>query len=117
MEVYCEKYGPEHVLLVCDLDNTLMAMNHPLGSDQWFEWQRYLIDHDPKSPYRVADTFPGLLDAQGVLYNLGRMHPTQPDLPELMGKAAGSRDIDARAHGPRRRVPRAHGEGIQAQRL
>jgi Protein of unknown function (DUF2608) len=86
VEGYCEKYGPEHVLLVCDLDNTLMAMNHPLGSDQWFEWQRYLIEHDPKSPLRVADTFPGLLEAQGTLYNLGRMHPTQSDLPTLMGK-------------------------------
>src|SRR5262245_4946536 len=30
VEQYAEKYGPEHVLLVCDLDNTLMAMNHPL---------------------------------------------------------------------------------------
>src|SRR5882724_895334 len=55
VEKYCDQYGPEHVLLVCDLDNTLMAMNHPLGSDQWFEWQRYLIEHDPKSPERVAD--------------------------------------------------------------
>jgi hypothetical protein len=86
VEKYCDQYGPEHVLLVCDLDNTLMTMNHPLGSDQWFEWQRYLIEHEPKSTERVADNFQGLLDAQGTLYNLGRMHPTQPDLPERMGK-------------------------------
>jgi hypothetical protein len=86
VERYCDQYGPEHVLLVCDLDNTLMAMNHPLGSDQWFEWQRYLIEHDQKSPERVAVSFQGLLEAQGTLYNLGRMHPTQADLPELMGK-------------------------------
>ncbi|HEY4234889.1 MAG TPA: DUF2608 domain-containing protein [Lacipirellulaceae bacterium] len=83
---YCDQYGAEHVLLVLDLDNTLLAMNHPLGSDQWFEWQRSLIANDPKSPECVADSFPGLLDAQGMLYNLGRMHPTQKDLPELMKK-------------------------------
>ena len=86
VERCADQYGPEHVLLVLDLDNTLLAMNHPLGSDQWFEWQRYLIAHDPTSPQLVADSFPGLLDAQGLLYNLGRMHPTQPDLPALMSK-------------------------------
>jgi Protein of unknown function (DUF2608) len=86
VERYCDQYGAEHVLLVCDLDNTLMAMNHALGSDQWFEWQRYLIDHDKQSPLRVADNFEGLLDAQGTLYNLARMHPTQADLPDLLGK-------------------------------
>jgi hypothetical protein len=83
---YCDQYGAEHVLLVLDLDNTLLAMNHPLGSDQWFEWQRSLMAKDPKSPECVAADLPGLLDAQGVLYNLGRMHPTQPDLPALMKK-------------------------------
>jgi hypothetical protein len=86
VERYADQYGPEHVLLVCDLDNTLLSMNHPLGSDQWFEWQRYLIAKEPNSPERVADDFAGLLEAQGVLYNLGRMHPTQPDLPALLKK-------------------------------
>ena len=43
------KSDPEHVLLVLDIDNTLLAMNQDLGSDQWFEWQRYLLDHEPRS--------------------------------------------------------------------
>jgi Protein of unknown function (DUF2608) len=32
----------------------------------------------------VADSFEGLLEAQGLLFNLGRMHPPQPDLPRII---------------------------------
>jgi len=78
------EFGPEHTLLVLDIDNTLLAMNQDLGSDQWFEWQKYLLDHEPRSKHLVADSFEGLLEAQGLLYNLGRMRPPQPDLPRLI---------------------------------
>jgi hypothetical protein len=81
---YADKFGPEHVLLVVDIDNTLLAMNQDLGSDQWFEWQSHLLDHEPQSKHLVADSFEGLLEAQGLLFNLGRMHPPQPDLPRLI---------------------------------
>ncbi len=81
---YADKVGPERVLLVLDIDNTLLAMNHALGSDQWFEWQSYLLNHEPRSKLLVADSFQGLLEAQGVLYNLGRMHPPQKNLPALV---------------------------------
>src|SRR5690348_10652797 len=84
VEQYTHKIKPEHVLLVLDIDNTLLAMDSPLGSDQWFEWQRYLIDHEPSSQYLVAPTFNGLLEAQGLLYDLSHMHPPQPNLPRLM---------------------------------
>src|SRR5947209_1487277 len=36
---YVDKYGGEHVLLVLDIDNTIMSMDGDLGSDHWFEWQ------------------------------------------------------------------------------
>lgn len=81
---YANKIKPERILLAVDLDNTLLAMDEPLGSDQWFEWQRYLLDHEPKSKYLVADTFQGLLEAQGLLYHLLPMHPPQKNLPGLM---------------------------------
>lgn len=81
---YIEKYGAEHVLLVVDIDNTTLAMNSPLGSDQWFEWQEYLLKNEPASSHLVAQDFDGLLEVQGTLYNLGRMHPPQPDLPEII---------------------------------
>jgi hypothetical protein len=86
-EQYTHKFQSDHVLLVLDIDNTLLAMNNPLGSDQWFEWQKYLIENEPKSKYVVADSFNGLLDAQGLLYNISHMHPPQPNLPGLMRRA------------------------------
>jgi hypothetical protein len=86
---FADAVGPERVLLVVDIDNTLLAMNHTLGSDQWFEWQRYLLDHEPKSKDLVADSFEELLEAQGLLYNLGRMHPPQRDLPILISRLQG----------------------------
>jgi hypothetical protein len=81
---YVEKFGAEHVLLVLDIDNTVMSMDSDLGSDHWFEWQNYLLTNEPNSPHLVAKTFPGLLDAQAILYERGHMHPTQPEEPALI---------------------------------
>ncbi len=84
VERYIEKYGAEHVLLALDIDNTMMAMDNDLGSDHWFEWQRYLLENEPDSPLLVAKTFEGLLKVQGILYNLTHMHPPQPEQPEMI---------------------------------
>ena len=81
---YIELFGPEHVLLVADNDNTLLAMDQSLGSDQWFQWQSYLLDQEPNSPHLVAKSFDGLLVVQGLLFQSGSMHPPQPDLPQIM---------------------------------
>lgn len=83
---YIDKYGAEHVLLVLDIDNTILSMDGDLGSDHWFEWQQYLLNNEPNSPYLVAKTFPGLLKAQGILYDRKHMHATQPDEPALIAK-------------------------------
>ena len=83
---YVKQYGAEHVLLILDVDNTLLAMNQPLGSDQWFTWQENLLKTNPHSPYLVADTFDGLLKAQGLLYKLGMMHPPQSDGPAIIAR-------------------------------
>src|SRR4051812_40245427 len=85
VEDYLAKYGAEHVLLVLDIDNTVMSMDSDLGSDHWFEWQNYLLANEPTSPHLVAKTFPDLLEAQGILYDRGKMHPTQPEEPKLIG--------------------------------
>jgi hypothetical protein len=86
VEAAVNKYGAEHVLLAMDIDNTVMAMDHDLGSDHWFEWQKYLLENEPKSPLLVAKTFEGLLKAQGLLYDQGRMHPPQPEQPQIVAK-------------------------------
>lgn len=83
---YIDEFGPERVLLVLDIDNTLLAMNHDLGSEQWFEWQRYLLDHEPRSDDLMAESFEELLEVQGLLYSLGRMQPPQRDLPNIISR-------------------------------
>jgi hypothetical protein len=86
VDAAARQYGPGEVLLVSDLDNTLLSMDQDLGSDQWFEWQSFLLNADPKSCYLVARDFDGLLRVQGILFAALHAHPTQPDLPRLIAR-------------------------------
>jgi hypothetical protein len=61
-------------------------MDQDLGSDQWFEWQSFLLNADPKSCYLVARDFDGLLRVPGILFAALHAHPTQPDLPRLIAR-------------------------------
>jgi hypothetical protein len=69
------KYGGEKVLVVLDIDNTLLAMEQDLGSDQWYYWQQALAGEDPCSALLVDDR----LAVQGALFYASAMRPTQPD--------------------------------------
>ncbi len=79
---YADTYGGENVLFVVDIDNTLLAMDRDLGSDQWFEWQEYLLEHEPQSCHLVASDFEELLEVQGILFATTGMHPPEADQPE-----------------------------------
>ena len=46
--------GKENVLVIFDIDNTILAMEQDLGSDQWYDWQKELQRHDGMTPYVVA---------------------------------------------------------------
>lgn len=77
------KYGTKAVLIIYDIDNTLLAMNQDLGSDQWFSWQEAKIKNgDLKDA--VAPDFQGLLSVQGKLYALSSMHVPQAEIPEVI---------------------------------
>ncbi|WP_146583993.1 DUF2608 domain-containing protein [Posidoniimonas polymericola] len=84
VEKFAAKHTAAGVLLVMDIDNTLLAMNQDLGSDQWFNWQAQLQQDNPRSRDLVARDFPGLLGVQGELFALSGMHPPQPELPALI---------------------------------
>ena len=77
-----EKYSKENVLVVVDIDNTLLAMNQDLGSDQWYNWQNGLLENDPSSPDLVAADFKGLLGVQGTLFSLCLLY-TSPSPRDL----------------------------------
>lgn len=63
------------ILVVFDIDNTLLAMEQGLGSDQWYEWQKHLSEDDQCNPRNVGDRFA----AQGALYFVSAMRLTQQD--------------------------------------
>ena len=57
--------GAANVLVVLDIDNTLLATDQDLGGDAWFNWQAGLLKSEPKSEHLVAKSFGGLLRVQG----------------------------------------------------
>ena len=70
-----ERAGKQNVLVVFDIDNTILAMEQGLGADQWYDWQKELSNHDKCSPENVGDRFA----VQGALYFASAMRPTQQD--------------------------------------
>jgi len=77
-----EQAGKDRVLVVFDIDNTLLAMEQGLGSDQWYEWQKKLAKDDPCNPQYVGDRFA----AQGAIYFASAMRPTQADAADQVKK-------------------------------
>lgn len=68
-------HGEDNVLAVFDIDNTLLAMEQGLGSDQWYYWQKDLAEEDPCSPQLVGNRFA----VQGAIFHASAMRTTQPD--------------------------------------
>jgi hypothetical protein len=71
-------YRAKSVIVVFDIDNTLLAMEQDLGSDQWYYWQKDLSVEDPCGPMLVADRFA----VQGALFFASAMRTTQADAAE-----------------------------------
>jgi len=98
-----KQYGGERVLVVLDIDNTLLAMEQGLGSDQWYYWQKALEEEQPCSEQRVDD----LSQAQGALFFASAMRPVQPNAAELVQRMQeeGLRVIALTSRGPEYRLP------------
>jgi len=90
--------GKDEVLLVYDLDNTLLAMQQELGSDQWYYWQKDLQKVDRCDSRLVTD----LLAAQGALFHISAMRPTQDDAAQLVSsmQKQGFKSIILTSRGP-----------------
>jgi hypothetical protein len=96
------RHGPDQVLVVFDIDNTLLAMEQGLGSDQWYYWQETLQEEDPCSDLLVGNR----LEGQGALFFAGAMRPTQPDGPAQVRRLqdAGLKVIAITSRGPEYRL-------------
>ena len=93
-----EQAGKENVLVVFDIDNTLLAMEQGLGADQWYEWQKELSENDQCNPHNVGDRFA----VQGALYFVSAMRRTQEDGAAQISATqdAGIKVISLTARGP-----------------
>lgn len=81
------RYRPEEVLIVFDIDNTLLKAKQVLGSDQWFEWQAEAI----KTAHSDAafKTFDELLAVQADFFQLSSMALTEPATPNVVKALKG----------------------------
>ncbi len=77
------KYGASEVLVVLDIDNTILTSDVDLGSDIWYQWQRGKLEVKPTENQKVACLFE---DAIGLLYELGTMHLTDTNLPTFINE-------------------------------
>ena len=86
----------QKVLVVFDVDNTLLTMTNDLGSDAWYEWQSCLNDQGGAQPGQVAGDSSGLLEILSIVYSISDMELTEPRVPFLLN-ALQSRGVSVMA--------------------
>lgn len=94
------KHGASNVLVVFDIDDTLLKGTVDLGGNAWWDWQYDLLKHP--TPDRIAPTLSDLIDIQYQLYAVGRMAPVEDVSPEIVKrlKAKGHSVFALTARGP-----------------
>lgn len=90
------------VLVVFDIDDTLLTMTQDLGGVAWYKWQNLINkgarpERIKKRVVRAGRHTGELLDIQGILYALGDMKPTRPDTGELFSRTLKDSNIAAYA--------------------
>ncbi|WJG08873.1 DUF2608 domain-containing protein [Aliiglaciecola sp. LCG003] len=71
------QYGAKNVLIVMDIDNTILTSSTDLGSDVWYQWQTGKLDVKPSPAQKVSCLFE---DSIGLLYELSPMRLTEDRL-------------------------------------
>lgn len=77
------EYSASKVLIVMDIDNTILTSDADLGSDIWYQWQRGELDIKPTSEQKLSDACL-FNEAIGLLYDLGTMTLTDSLLPRYI---------------------------------
>jgi len=72
VELKLKEFDAKEILLVMDIDNTLLTSNQDLNSYAWSNWQRDLIKKHSKEA--ITQDINEFYDIQSVLYSLGKMH-------------------------------------------
>jgi len=79
-----EQDSDAKVLVIFDVDNTLLTMPQDLGGDGWFGWQSTLLETEPTSTSLAVRDFSELIYLQGAFFSINEMTLTQPDAPDLL---------------------------------
>ena len=80
-----KKYGAKNVLVVLDIDNTILTMPQELGSDQWYTWQYTdCIKKQIKKDYCITNKMGELLRHMGNIFALSKMLPTEKTAPKIV---------------------------------
>ncbi len=74
-------YASSEILVVLDIDNTLLTSTSDLGGDIWYQWQRGKLNYKPSEKQKVDCLFE---DAIALLYELGTMKLTDTIIPDII---------------------------------
>lgn len=77
--------GPENVLVVYDIDNTLLALNQQLGSNPWYSWQSAEMKK-PQPNDAITMDKAEFARICSLLSAVSSMHPPQPEIPAIVAK-------------------------------
>jgi len=75
------QYGADNVLIVMDIDNTILTSTTDLGSDLWYQWQSDKLAVKPTASQKVTCLFE---DSIGLLYELAPMTLTENNLNQTI---------------------------------
>ena len=78
-----QQHGADQVLVVLDIDNTLLTSHIDLGGDVWYQWQTDKLKIKPTAEQKIKCLFQ---DAIGLLYELGPMDLTESSVPGLISQ-------------------------------
>lgn len=78
-----KQYKTDDILIVLDIDNTILTSSIDLGGDIWYEWQRGKLKIKPTKDQIVDCLFE---DAIGLLFELGTMDLTDSIIPGIINQ-------------------------------
>lgn len=81
-------YPSDKILLVFDIDNTLLTSGTRIGGDIWYQWQTDKLPLKPDDSQKVPCLYENTIS---MLYELSPMQLTEPQLPTMLN--SGNKSI------------------------
>jgi len=102
VDLLLEQNDKSEILIVLDIDNTILTSQTDLGGDIWYQWQTDALDIKPTADQKIGDQ---IFDVVGILYELGTMQLTDPvvknHIDSWQEKGIATFALTSRAHNAR----------------